>query len=370
MTLLTLTDLSVRFQTNDAEVRAVNDVNLSVAAGETLGIVGESGSGKSQLSFAIMGLLARNGRASGSVMFDGQEILNAPVKLLNRIRAEQIAMIFQDPMTSLNPYMRVADQMAEVLTLHKGLSKRDAVTESVRMLDAVRIPDAKGRIRLFPHEFSGGMRQRVMIAMALLCRPKLLIADEPTTALDVTVQAQIMALLSDLQRDFGMAMILITHDLGVVAGSCERVAVMYGGRIRETGPVRPIFADPAHPYTQGLLDAIPRVDQDDEELRAIPGQPPNMSRPPSGCAFEPRCPYRREGCASIDPALETFASGRARACHAPVAEVAARHMRADPQPDLVAAGDALPADDTLPAGAVAGAGAAGATQTPGSEAKP
>ena len=370
MALLELRDLSVRFQTNDAEVRAVNDVTLSVDAGETLGIVGESGSGKSQLSFAIMGLLARNGRASGSVLFDGQQILNAPPKVLNRIRAEQIAMIFQDPMTSLNPYMRVADQMAEVLTLHKGLSKRDAVAHAVQMLDAVKIPDAKGRVRLYPHEFSGGMRQRVMIAMALLCRPKLLIADEPTTALDVTVQAQIMALLSDLQRDFGMAMILITHDLGVVAGSCERVAVMYGGRIRETGPVRPIFAEPTHPYTQGLLDAIPRVDQDDEDLRAIPGQPPNMSRPPSGCAFEPRCPYRREGCASIDPALEVFAPGRARACHAPVAEVLARRMIDDPQPDLVAAGDTLPPDDHLPEGAVAGAGAAGATQTPGSEAKP
>ncbi|QBX34642.1 oligopeptide ABC transporter ATP-binding protein OppD [Paracoccus liaowanqingii] len=363
MALLTLTDLSVRFATNDAEVRAVTDVNLTVDQGETLGIVGESGSGKSQLSFAIMGLLARNGRASGSVMFDGQEILNAPAKALNRIRAEQIAMIFQDPMTSLNPYMRVADQMAEVLTLHKGMGKREAVAESVRMLDAVKIPDARGRIRLYPHEFSGGMRQRVMIAMALLCRPKLLIADEPTTALDVTVQAQIMALLSDLQRDFGMAMILITHDLGVVAGSCERVAVMYGGRIRETGPVRPIFAEPTHPYTQGLLNAIPRVDQEGDELRAIPGQPPNMSRPPPGCAFQPRCPYAREGCDSIDPPLEIFAPDRARACHAPVAEVLARrttrHPDADQSADDTGAHPGTVADSAIPRGAVAGAGAAG-----------
>ncbi|WP_265500704.1 oligopeptide/dipeptide ABC transporter ATP-binding protein [Paracoccus beibuensis] len=363
MALLELRDLSVRFQTNDAEVLAVNDVNLTVEAGQTLGIVGESGSGKSQLSFAIMGLLARNGRASGSVMFDGQEILNAPPKVLNRIRAEQIAMIFQDPMTSLNPYMRVADQMAEVLVLHKGLSKRDAVAEAVRMLDAVRIPDAKGRIRLYPHEFSGGMRQRVMIAMALLCRPRLLIADEPTTALDVTVQAQIMQLLSDLQRDIGMAMMLITHDLGVVAGSCERVAVMYGGRIRETGPVGPIFAEPTLPYTQGLLDAIPRVDQDDEELRAIPGQPPNMSRPPSGCAFQPRCPYRRDICARIDPPLEGFAPGRARACHAPVAEVLARLTQAAPNPGQPAAHpDEFP-PQPIPRGAVAGAGAAGTPST-------
>ncbi|WP_295043979.1 ATP-binding cassette domain-containing protein, partial [uncultured Paracoccus sp.] len=265
MALLQIEDLSVRFHTHDGAVQAVNSVSLSVDPGETLGIVGESGSGKSQLAFAVMGLLARNGQASGRVVLDGQDILNAAPRVINRVRAEKVAMIFQDPMTSLNPYMRVADQMAEVLVLHKGLSKRAAVAESVRMLDAVRIPDAKGRVRLYPHEFSGGMRQRVMIAMALLCRPKLLIADEPTTALDVTVQAQIMTLLADLQRDFGMAMILITHDLGVVAGACERVAVMYGGRIRELGPVGPVFADPAHPYTQGLLAAIPRIDADDAE---------------------------------------------------------------------------------------------------------
>ncbi|MFV0385490.1 oligopeptide/dipeptide ABC transporter ATP-binding protein [Paracoccus sp. (in: a-proteobacteria)] len=324
MALLEITNLDVRFDTNDGEVRAVNDVSLSVDAGETLGIVGESGSGKSQLSFAIMGLLAKNGRASGSVLFDRAEILNTPPKVLNRIRAEKIAMIFQDPMTSLNPYMRVADQMAEVLTLHKGLSKREAVAESVRMLDAVKIPDAARRVRLYPHEFSGGMRQRVMIAMALLCRPQLLIADEPTTALDVTVQAQIMQLLADLQRDFGMAMILITHDLGVVAGACRQVAVMYGGRIRETGPVGPLFREPAHPYTQGLLAAIPRIDQPGDELAAIPGSPPNMTRPPQGCAFEPRCPYRRAGCTTERPQLERFADTRARACFAPLPDVLAR----------------------------------------------
>ncbi|MDB6179829.1 oligopeptide/dipeptide ABC transporter ATP-binding protein [Paracoccus fistulariae] len=330
MALLQITDLNVRFQTNDGEVHAVNNVDLSVEAGEPLGIVGESGSGKSQLSFALMGLLARNGRATGSVVFDGQEILNAPPKLLNRIRAEKIAMIFQDPMTSLNPYMRVSDQMAEVLTLHKGLSKRDAVTEAVQMLDAVKIPDAKGRVRLYPHEFSGGMRQRVMIAMALLCRPKLLIADEPTTALDVTVQAQIMTLLADLQREFGMAMILITHDLGVVAGSCDRVAVMYGGRIREMGDVGPLFKEPAHPYTQGLLAAIPRVDHEDDELSAIPGAPPNMSNPPPGCAFEPRCAYRHPRCAEQRPQLEEFAPGRSRACFAPLEDVLAHRETATP----------------------------------------
>lgn len=358
MALLEIDDLSVRFATNDGEVQAVNQVNLSVEAGETLGIVGESGSGKSQLSFALMGLLARNGRASGNVRFDGQQILNAPPKVLNRIRAEKIAMIFQDPMTSLNPYMRVSDQMAEVLTLHKGMSKKQAVTEAVRMLDAVKIPDAKGRVRLYPHEFSGGMRQRVMIAMALLCRPQLLIADEPTTALDVTVQAQIMTLLADLQREFGMAMILITHDLGVVAGSCERVAVMYGGRIRETGPVGPLFAAPAHPYTQGLLHAIPRINQDGDELSAIPGSPPNMTQPPAGCAFEPRCPYRRKGCDSQRPPLEVFAPDRARACFAPLPDVLARRQTVHLRDIEIGAQDPVE-EEAMPMAAIAGAGMAG-----------
>ncbi|WCR12180.1 ATP-binding cassette domain-containing protein [Paracoccus stylophorae] len=358
MALLEIDDLSVRFATNDGEVQAANRVSLSVDPGETVGIVGESGSGKSQLSFAVMGLLAKNGRATGSVRFDGQQILNAPARVLNRIRAEKIAMIFQDPMTSLNPYMRVADQMAEVLTLHKGMSRREAVAESVRMLDAVKIPDAKGRIRLYPHEFSGGMRQRVMIAMALLCRPQVLIADEPTTALDVTVQAQIMALLADLQSEFGMAMILITHDLGVVAGSCERVAVMYGGRIRETGPAGPLFHDPAHPYTQGLLHAIPRIDQKGDELSAIPGSPPNMTRPPAGCAFEPRCPYRRPECATERPPLEGFAPERARACFAPLEDVRARRQTR-PLTDVEPAVSDQTIDQAIPRAAVAGAGMAG-----------
>ncbi|NHF72461.1 ATP-binding cassette domain-containing protein [Paracoccus sp. 12-3] len=318
MALLDINNLNVTFNTNDGQVHAVNGIDLSLERGETLGIVGESGSGKSQLAFSIMGLLAKNGRADGSISFDGQEILNAPLKTLNRIRAEHIAMIFQDPMTSLNPYMRVSDQMAEVLMLHHGLSKSAAVAESVRMLDAVRIPDAKGRARLYPHEFSGGMRQRVMIAMALLCKPDVLIADEPTTALDVTVQAQIMKLLADLQAEFGMAMMLITHDLGVVAGSCERVVVMYGGRVREEGGTDAIFVDPTHPYTKGLLAAIPRVDQKGDKLSAIPGSPPNMSNPPPGCAFEPRCDFAFDLCSLKRPALTPFASGRTRACHAEI----------------------------------------------------
>ncbi|HAC51288.1 oligopeptide transporter ATP-binding component [Sulfitobacter sp. HI0082] len=322
MSLLEIDKLSVTFDGDDGPVHAVNDLSLSINRGETLGIVGESGSGKSQTAFSIMGLLAPNGRTAGSVRFDGQEILGAKPKVLNKLRAERIAMIFQDPMTSLNPYMRIADQMTEVLTLHKGMSKRDALAESVRMLDAVKIPAAKERIRLFPHEFSGGMRQRVMIAMSLLCKPDLLIADEPTTALDVTVQAQIMDLLGDLQKDFGMATILITHDLGVVAGFCERVLVMYGGRVMEQGPTEPLFAQPTHPYTRGLLAAVPRVDDQDATMKAIPGNPPNMAAPPQGCPFRPRCTYAGEDC-RVMPPLAPFAEGRARACHRPISEVTA-----------------------------------------------
>lgn len=314
MALLELRDLSVRFQTNDAEVRAVNDVTLSVDAGETLGIVGESGSDKSQLSFAIMGLLARNGRASGSVLFDGQQILNAPPKVLNRIRAEQIAMIFQDPMTSLNPYMRVADQMAEVLTLHKGLSKRDAVAQAVQMLDAVKIPDARGRVRLYPHEFSGGMRQRVMIALALACRPRLLLADEPTTALDATVQIQILLLLRELQREFGMGVIFVTHDIGVAVEVSERIAVMYAGQIVEEGTTREVIRNPRHPYTQGLLAANLHDVARGARLDAIPGAPPSLEVRPDSCSFAPRCPMALPACRQALPPVLTPGPRRRVAC--------------------------------------------------------
>ena len=278
MSLLDIENLTVTFRTNDGPVNAVNGVSFGIDAGETLAIVGESGSGKSQTAFATMGLLAQNGSATGKALFDGRNLLDMSLRDLNKIRSQEIAMIFQDPMTSLNPYMRISDQMAEVLALHKGMGKTEAIAESVKMLDAVRIPDAKNRVRMYPHEFSGGMRQRVMIAMSLLCRPRLLIADEPTTALDVTVQAQIMQLLGDIREEFGTAIILITHDLGVVAGFCDRTLVLYGGQIMEEGPTKALFDAPSHPYTKGLLKAVPRLDRDDDSLQTISGEPPDMSR--------------------------------------------------------------------------------------------
>ena len=321
MALLEVRDLNVSFQTNSGPVFAVRGIGFDLDRGETLAIIGESGSGKSQAVFAMLGLLDANGRCQGEVRFDGTDILNAPSKILNPIRTNRMAIIFQDPMTSLNPYMRISEQMAEVLTLHKGFSKREALAQSIAMLDAVKIPDAKSRLNRYPHEFSGGMRQRVMIAMALLCRPDILIADEPTTALDVTIQAQIMALLRELQRDFGMGVILITHDMGVVAGAAERTIVMYGGQVMEEGPTDAIFKDATHPYTRALLASIPRVDQPEKDLRSIPGNPPNMMQAEQGCPFAPRCDFATTGCLGSAIALKPFAPNRLRACNRAISEV-------------------------------------------------
>ena len=326
MPLLEVNNLSVKFRMADSEVTAVNDISFSLERGQTLGIVGESGSGKSQTVLAMMGLLASNGRASGRVRFDGQELLGMPLAALNRIRGNRVAMIFQDPMTSLNPYLTVERQLTEVLEFHRGMSRKAARADALRALDAVKIPDAGRRMGMYPHEFSGGMRQRVMVAMALLCEPDVLVADEPTTALDVTVQAQILSLLRDLQRDKGTAIVMITHDLGVVAGLCDEVIVLYGGRVMEQGTAESIFYQPTHPYTIGLLGAVPRIELTDTPLVAIPGAPPNMAHLPPGCPFSERCTLADVQCHDIQPRLLSAADASCtlRACHKTPSDVAHR----------------------------------------------
>ncbi len=314
--LLSVRDLSVNFRLPAGEMTAVDRVSFDVAPGEVLGIVGESGSGKSQILYALMGLLASNGRTTGRALFQGADSLSLPLAQMDEVRGNAMAMIFQDPMTSLNPYMRVGDQLAEGLIVHKGLSKAEARAEAVRMLDRVRIPDAANRARRYPHEFSGGMRQRVMIAMALLARPKLLLADEPTTALDVTIQAQVLDLLAELARETGTATLLVTHDLGVVARLCDRVAVLYGGRVMEEAAAETLFDAPAHPYTKGLLAAMPRLEAAmTPRLGTIPGTPRSGGGDLPGCPFAARCTERLDHCATSRPALRQTAPDRRAACH-------------------------------------------------------
>jgi len=312
--VLVVDDLTVKFSLRRSEVTAVSDLSFTLNQGETLAVVGESGSGKSQAFLAIMGLLARNGRSSGTAMFDGVNLIGLPRGKLDLHRGRDLAMIFQDPMTSLNPTLRIGRQLSEVLVRHKGLSEDQAYRRSIEMVERVGIPDAARRVRAFPHELSGGMRQRVMIAMALLCQPKMLIADEPTTALDVTVQAQMLELFKELSHDFGTALVLITHDLGVVAGIADRMMVMYGGRAVEKGSIDELFYDPRHPYTLGLLNSTPHVEERLLRLHPISGAPPNMEHLPDGCAFHPRCPLRFDRCFAERPPLTTLPGGREKAC--------------------------------------------------------
>jgi oligopeptide transport system ATP-binding protein len=317
MSLLSVKDLEVTFKTEDGIVRAVNGLSLSLEAGETLGIVGESGSGKSVTALSIMRLIAMPpGRIeSGSIEFNGQDLLKVGEAQMRQIRGNKISMIFQDPMTSLNPVLTVGDQIAEAITLHQHKTQREAMQRAIEMLKVVRIPEAEERINNYPHQFSGGMRQRVMIAMALACDPQLLIADEPTTALDVTIQAQILDLMRDLQKRLNSAIIMITHDLGVVAEVCERVLVMYAGNLVEYGTVDQIFREPKHPYTLGLLESLPRLDASGRRrLVPIEGQPPNLLRLPSGCSFAARCRYALPECATVPPPLIDFGDGHIARC--------------------------------------------------------
>jgi oligopeptide transport system ATP-binding protein len=298
MPLLKVDNLQTHFHTRNGVVRAVNGVSFEIEKGETLGIVGESGSGKSVTCYSLLRLIPQPpGRIeSGSAWFGGVDLLNASLEQLQKIRGKRISMIFQDPMTSLNPYMRLEDQLIEPLLIHDQISREDAVKRGVQALEQVGVPDAARRLRSYPHEFSGGMRQRVMIAMALITRPELLIADEPTTALDVTVQAQILELVKKIQQELGMAVIWITHDLGVVASFCRRVLVMYAGRIVETAVTEQLYSSPKHPYTRALQKSIPALQTKGTELYTIPGMPPDMSKEIMGCPFVPRCEFQREKC--------------------------------------------------------------------------
>jgi oligopeptide transport system ATP-binding protein len=315
--LLDVRDLRIEFHTRDGVVRAVNGVGFAVDAGETLAVLGESGSGKSVTAQAVMGILdSPPGRITGGeVHFQGRELLSLNPEERRRIRGEKMAMIFQDALSSLNPVLSVGYQLAEMFRVHRGAPRGEARERAVELMERVRIPAARARVGDYPHQFSGGQRQRIMIAMALALEPELIIADEPTTALDVTVQAQVMDLLAELRREYRMGLILITHDLGVVADVADRIAVMYAGRIVEHAPVKELYAAPAHPYTRGLLDSIPRLDRRGRELAAIKGLPPSLLDIPPGCPFHPRCPLTQPVCRTDRPSLHPVAEGRSSACH-------------------------------------------------------
>ncbi|MEV8531202.1 ABC transporter ATP-binding protein [Streptomyces sp. NPDC051211] len=318
--LLEVRDLQVEFKTRDGVAKAVNGVDYAVDEGETLAVLGESGSGKSVTAQAVMGILDMPpGRITGGeILFKGRDLLKLKEEERRKIRGAEMAMIFQDALSSLNPVLTVGSQLGEMFEVHRGMSRKDAKAKAVELMDRVRIPAAGQRVGDYPHQFSGGMRQRIMIAMALALEPSLIIADEPTTALDVTVQAQVMDLLAELQRELNMGLILITHDLGVVADVADKIAVMYAGRIVEAAPVHEIYKAPAHPYTRGLLDSIPRLDQKGQELYAIKGLPPNLLAIPPGCAFNPRCPMARAVCRTDVPPLYPVTESpvpRSSACH-------------------------------------------------------
>ena len=318
MALLEVRDLRTSFRTDDGIVKAVGGITFSVERGKTLGIVGESGCGKTVTCLTIMGLNnVRNTESSGEALFNGEDLLQMSSRRLRGIRGNDIAMIFQDPMTSLNPVHSIGKQLVEAVMLHRDVTKKDARLRALELLKAVGIPRAERRIDDYPHQFSGGMRQRVMIAMALINEPDLLIADEPTTALDVTTQAQILKLMTTLQDEFDTAIVMITHDLGVVAEIADDVVVMYAGRVAEEGTVDEIFTRPHHPYTWGLLGSLPRIDADVERLVQIQGQPPSLLNPPQGCRFHPRCPYVLDVCRSVEPVLEPVSNEpqHLQACH-------------------------------------------------------
>jgi len=317
MPLLEVANLRTYFHTDGGTARAVDGVSFTLNEGEAVGIVGESGCGKSVTSLSILRLIAAPPGEiveGSSVRLKGRELLALPEKQMREVRGNDIAMIFQEPMTSLNPVHKVGEQIAEAIRVHRKADRREAWSRAVEMLRLVGIPAPDQRAHDYPHQLSGGQRQRVMIAIALSCDPDLLIADEPTTALDVTIQAQILDLLSELRQRLGMALLLITHDLGVVAGVCDRVIVMYAGRIVEEGPVESVFADPRHPYTQGLLRAIPRLDAPAERLATIPGQVPSPAAWPPGCRFHPRCPFAWADCAAAEPALQDVSGGHRSRC--------------------------------------------------------